>query len=218
MIIAIAFSATSGSIAERDAHAWKPRPGMLKGRLSNACYVVLNKIRRKKPILVGPYGDPIKVLPGGKKGRFIVGLMAGAGKKFSRRASKQVFAAGEEITASGNILLTGACNGVPGIGTDGAKKDGKGLVIGISPWRTVKEHIKRGARIKGIDVLKLTELPPVLRKYRGRPNLMGREIDNIEHSDAIMIVGGRFGTLGELAIALSERRPVGVLTGTKGIS
>lgn len=48
--------------------------------------------------------------------------------------------------------------------------------------------------------------------------LMGREVINIRTSDIVVIVGGRSGTLGELAIAYDEGKLIGVLTGMGGIS
>jgi YHS domain-containing protein len=47
---------------------------------------------------------------------------------------------------------------------------------------------------------------------------MGREVDNIRTSDIVVIVGGRSGTLGELAIAYDEGKLIGVVTGTGGIT
>lgn len=47
---------------------------------------------------------------------------------------------------------------------------------------------------------------------------MGREVDNIRTSDVVVIVGGRSGTLGELAIAYDEGKLSGVVTGMGGIS
>jgi hypothetical protein len=47
---------------------------------------------------------------------------------------------------------------------------------------------------------------------------MGREITNIRSCDMVVIIGGRTGTLGELAIAYDEGRLIGVLTGTGGIT
>src|SRR5262249_31164 len=41
---------------------------------------------------------------------------------------------------------------------------------------------------------------------------------NIRSSDIVVIIGGRSGTLGELAIAYDEGKLIGVLTGTGGIS
>lgn len=48
--------------------------------------------------------------------------------------------------------------------------------------------------------------------------LMGREVINIRSSDIVVILGGRSGTLGELAIAYDEGKRIGVLTGMGGIS
>ena len=48
--------------------------------------------------------------------------------------------------------------------------------------------------------------------------LMRREITNIRSCDIIVIVGGRTGTLGELAIAYDEGRLIGILRGTGGIT
>ncbi len=97
----------------------------------------------------------------------------------------------------------------------GARAEG-GLTVGISSYPTLAEHIASGSP-SDFDVMQLTDLPPAHRG-QDRPNYMGREIDNIERSDVVIIAGGRFGTLGELAIALEEQRPIGVLTGTGGIA
>lgn len=48
--------------------------------------------------------------------------------------------------------------------------------------------------------------------------LMGREIENIRSCDAVVIGGGRSGTLGEFAIAYDEAKLIGVLEGTGGIA
>jgi len=47
---------------------------------------------------------------------------------------------------------------------------------------------------------------------------MGREVVNIRSSDMVVFIGGRSGTLGELAIAYDEGRLIGVLMGMGGIS
>ena len=39
---------------------------------------------------------------------------------------------------------------------------------------------------------------------------MGREVVNIRSSDIVVIVGGRSGTLGELAISCDEGKLIGV--------
>ena len=47
---------------------------------------------------------------------------------------------------------------------------------------------------------------------------MGREVENIQTCDAVVIVGGRSGTLGEFAIAYDQAKIIGVLEGTGGIA
>lgn len=89
----------------------------------------------------------------------------------------------------------------------GARARG-GLVIGISPGLSIDEHRgKYRSPVEGFDVL----------IYTGS-GLMGREITNIRSCDMVVIVGGRTGTLGELAIAYDEGRLIGVLKGSGGIT
>lgn len=77
-------------------------------------------------------------------------------------------------------------------------------MIGISPGLSIDEHRgKYGSPVEGFDVL----------IYTGS-GLMGREIS----CDMVVIVGGRTGTLGELAIAYDEGRRIGVLKGSGGIT
>ncbi len=47
---------------------------------------------------------------------------------------------------------------------------------------------------------------------------MGREIEIIRTCEAIIVIGGRSGTLGEFAIAYDEARLICALTGTGGIA
>jgi predicted Rossmann-fold nucleotide-binding protein len=48
--------------------------------------------------------------------------------------------------------------------------------------------------------------------------LTGREVENIQTCDAVVIVGGRSGTLGEFAIAYDQAKIIGVLEWTGGIA
>jgi len=89
----------------------------------------------------------------------------------------------------------------------GAKSEG-GLVIGISPAQSFTEHIARyNSPTRGYDII----------VYTGS-GLMGREVANIQTCDAVVIVGGRSGTLGEFAIAFDQAKLIGVLEGTGGIA
>jgi predicted Rossmann-fold nucleotide-binding protein len=168
------------------------------------------------PAVVGPRGNPLAHLPRADRLRVVIGVMGSAGGKTSAHTVRALRDLGTAIATSGSVILTGACPGLPNEAVVAAKKAG-GRAVGISPWSTLSDHRKAGSPVEGFDVLQLTQLPSVLRGQR-RPNYMGREIDNIVRSDVVVVAGGRTGTLGEFAIAIEERRPVGVLLGTGGIS
>lgn len=136
-----------------------------------------------------------------------IGVMGGAGQGITYSHLRKANALGRVIALRGCILVTGACPGLPLAAADGAKREG-GLVVGISPGLSLDEHIyKYGSPAEGHDLLIYTE-----------SGLMGREVVNIRSSDMVVIVGGRSGTLGELAIAYDEGKLIGVLRGTGGIT
>jgi uncharacterized protein (TIGR00725 family) len=139
--------------------------------------------------------------------KLTIGVMGSSGGPLSAAARQKAYQLGEAIAERGAILITGGCPGLPYEAVKGAKARG-GLVIGISPGLSVDEHrTKYASPTEGFDVL----------IYTGS-GLMGREITNIRSCDVVVIVGGRTGTLGELAIAYDEGRLVGILRGTGGIS
>lgn len=139
--------------------------------------------------------------------RLKVGVMGDASPLVPDASLKAAVVVGAEIARRGCILITGGCPGVPLAAADGAKRMG-GLVVGISPGLSLQEHIhKYESPVEGHDLLIFTG-----------SGLMGREIVNIRSSDIVVIIGGRSGTLGELAIAYDEGKLIGVLLGTGGIS
>jgi uncharacterized protein (TIGR00725 family) len=114
---------------------------------------------------------------------------------------------GRAIAAADCTLITGACPGLPQEAVVGAAGQG-GLVIGISPALSEREHIERYASpVEGFAAL----------IYTGS-GLMGREVVNIHSSDIVVVVGGHSGTLGEFAIAYDEGRLIGVLTESGGVA
>jgi len=136
-----------------------------------------------------------------------IGVMGGATGVVSREILDRAHALGRAIAASGCILVTGGCPGLPLAAACGAKEAG-GFVVGISPGLSLDEHVyKYGSPTEFHDAL----------IYTGS-GLMGREVVNIRSSDIVVIIGGRSGTLGELAISYDEGKLIGVLTGTGGIS
>jgi uncharacterized protein (TIGR00725 family) len=139
--------------------------------------------------------------------RLSIGVMGTSGGALSDEVRGRAYRLGRAIAEQGAVLITGACPGLPYEAVRGAKAAG-GLVVGISPGLSIDEHRnKYRSPVDGFDVL----------IYTGS-GLMGREITNIRSCDIVVIVGGRTGTLGELAIAYDEGRLIGVLTGTGGIT
>lgn len=139
--------------------------------------------------------------------RLAIGVMGTSGGTLSDEVRQRAYQLGRAIVEQGAVLMTGACPGLPYEAVRGAKAAG-GLVVGISPGLSIDEHRnKYGSPVDGFDVL----------IYTGS-GLMGREITSIRSCDIVVIVGGRSGTLGELAIAYDDGRLIGVLSGTGGIT
>ena len=139
--------------------------------------------------------------------KLTIGVMGSSGGELSEDIKRKAYQLGEAIAEHDAILITGGCPGLPYDSAHGAKAKG-GFVVGISPGLSIDEHQgKYGSPIDAFDLL----------IYTGS-GLMGREITSIRSCDIIVIIGGRTGTLGELAIAYDEGRLIGVLTGTGGIT
>ncbi len=153
----------------------------------------MNQDKKRAPFL---RGMPMKI-----------GVMGGASGIFEKSHLDKAHQLGEAIAERGCILITGGCPGLPLAAACGSKRK-KGFVIGISPALSLDEHMNK--------YRSPTEFHDVLI-YTGS-GLMGREVVNIRSSDIVVIIGGRSGTLGELAIAYDEGKLIGILTGTGGIS
>ncbi len=122
-------------------------------------------------------------------------------------AWKLAEAAGRRIAETRNTLLTGATEGLPDFAAKGAKEAG-GMSIGFSPATTRWAHVKSYRMpTKYYDSIVCTGFG-----YTGRDLLLARS------ADAMVIIGGRIGTLHEFAVAFEERTPIGIVTGSGGIS
>jgi len=109
---------------------------------------------------------------------------------------------GREIVRHDAVLVDGATTGFPYWAAKGAKAEG-GIVVGISPARTEKEHIEH------------YQLPTDYHDliiYTGF-NYSGRNLLLIRSSDAVIIGCGRMGTLNEFTIAFEDKKPIGILEG-----
>jgi uncharacterized protein (TIGR00725 family) len=136
-----------------------------------------------------------------------IGVMGGASGSIRLDDFAKASRIGRAIAAAGCVLVTGACPGLPLAAARGARAEG-GLVVGISPAASLAEHLERyHSPVDEHDILIFTG-----------SGLMGREAINIQSSDIVVVIGGRSGTLGELAIAYDEGKILGILTGTGGIS
>jgi uncharacterized protein (TIGR00725 family) len=120
---------------------------------------------------------------------------------------KKAYEVGRQIALNGCVLVTGATIGVPQWSTRGAKSAG-GISIGLSPAISRQAHVHTyRLPTKYMDLIIYTGFD-----YSGRNMLMTRS------SDAVIVVCGRIGTLNEFTSAFEEKRVIGVLTGTGGVS
>lgn len=122
-------------------------------------------------------------------------------------ASEKAKSIGEEIVKNNGIVITGATGGIPLWAAKGAKEN-DGMVIGISPASSKKEHIEKyGLPIEYMDLIIYTGLD-----YSGRNLLLSRS------SDAIILICGRMGTLNLFTLAFEDNKPIGVLLKSGGVA
>ncbi len=134
--------------------------------------------------------------------------VSGAARGESVVIGKNLAAAvGREIAVRGHITLTGATRGLPYDAARAAQKAG-GISVGFSPAASRISHVKKyRLPLDAFDTVLFTGF-----EYTGRNLLL------IRSSDAVVMVGGRIGTLNELTIAIEERKPIGVLLGSGGMT
>jgi uncharacterized protein (TIGR00725 family) len=135
--------------------------------------------------------------------------ISGAAKGESVDQGKElVEKAAVAIAKAGHGLMTGATTGLPELGARAYVKAGGKVSLGISPAGTKVEHVlKYHLPTDAYDVILYTGL-----HYVGRDALL------INSADAVVSVGGRWGTMHEFAIALETETPVGLLQGAGGAS
>jgi uncharacterized protein (TIGR00725 family) len=112
---------------------------------------------------------------------------------------------GAAIAKTGHILTTGATVGLPYFAALGAKKAG-GTSVGFSPASSLREHIRKYRLPYNVfDFINFTGL-----------NYVGRDLYLVQTSNAVITIGGRFGSLHEFTSALEAHKPCGVLLGSGG--
>lgn len=132
----------------------------------------------------------------------VSGAAAGETVAASAELAERVGAA---IAAQGHTLTTGATVGLPYYAAKGAKSKG-GKSIGFSPASSLREHLHK-YRLPHcyFDFINFTGM-----------NYVGRDQYLIQSSDAVITVGGRFGSLHEFTTALEAGKPCGILMGSGG--
>ena len=112
---------------------------------------------------------------------------------------------GMSIGRSGHILTTGATVGLPYFAALGAKQAG-GTSIGFSPASSLREHLRKYRLPHDVfDFINFTGM-----------NYVGRDLYLVQSSDAVITIGGRFGSLHEFTSALEAHKPCGILLGSGG--
>lgn len=112
---------------------------------------------------------------------------------------------GLAIASAGHMVTTGATVGLPYYAAKAAKECG-GISIGFSPASSLREHVAKYRLPIGVfDFINFTGM-----------HYVGRDVHLVQSSDAVITVGGRFGTLHEFTTALESHMPCGVLIGSGG--
>ena len=134
----------------------------------------------------------------------VVGSAAGQMPEVLLNKAKEI---GREIAKCNCILLSGAGPGLPYEAVKGAK-DENGFTIGFSPASCLSEHVnKYEFPTEHFDVLIFTG-----------SGLKGRNVPFIRTCDGVIAISGRIGTLNEFTMAYDEKKVIGVLKKTGGIS
>lgn len=130
----------------------------------------------------------------GRGFRIVIGVMGPAACDPEMAALAR--AVGKGIADRDAVLLTGGRGGVMEAACEGARAAG-GFTVGVLPGATAAESPPN----PHVDLALFTGLGE------------GRNWVNVCASDAIIAIGGGFGTLSEIALALKARKPV-VLVGS----
>lgn len=112
---------------------------------------------------------------------------------------------GIAIAKSGHMIVTGATVGLPYFAARAAKQAG-GISIGFSPADSMREHMFKYRLPLGIyDFVSFTGM-----------HYVGRDMFLVQSSDAVITIGGRFGSLHEFTTAFEKGKPCGILLGSGG--
>jgi uncharacterized protein (TIGR00725 family) len=138
---------------------------------------------------------------------FKIGVSGSAENNCAPGAYAKARQVGRQIALSKCVTVTGDTHGVPHSAFHGAKAAG-GFTVGVSPAGSPQEHLRKyHLPNDDLDVVIYTGF-----QYSGRNLLF------IRACDAVIFVCGRIGTLNEFTIAFEDKKPIGILTETGGIT
>lgn len=137
--------------------------------------------------------------------------VSGAAAGRTVEASHQLsYDLGKAIAQAGKTLTTGATVGLPWFAAQGftSVEGRRGSSVGFSPAASFREHVAvYKLPTKEFDYINFTGMAYV-----------GRDVHLVRSSDALITVGGRMGSLHELATALESRKICGILLGSGGLA
>jgi len=120
---------------------------------------------------------------------------------------KKAFEIGKVLAENNVLVLTGATYGYPHASAKGAVSS-NGKVMGISPAKDEKEHIEKYK----FPTDNYTQI-----EFTGL-GIPGRNYPLVKEGDAVIIISGQIGTLNEFTLAFQEKKTIGILTGSGGIT
>src|SRR6185436_17347007 len=124
--------------------------------------------------------------------RLVIGVMGPASADPDQAALAR--AVGRQVAERGAVLLCGGRGGIMEAAAEGARAAG-GLTVGVLPGASAADSPPN----RFVDVALFTGLGE------------GRNWVNVCASDALIAIGGGFGTLSEIALALKARKPLVLL-------
>ncbi|MBI1934861.1 LOG family protein [Candidatus Woesearchaeota archaeon] len=126
---------------------------------------------------------------------------------FNEAILKKSYEIGRHIAGSGHILRFGGCWGYPYEAAKGAFEN-KGKVIAVSPAINKEEHLSKFKfPIDNISEIEYTGL-----------GIPGRNVPLVSSSDAVILISGQIGTLNEFTLAFHQKKIIGILLGSGGIT
>lgn len=141
----------------------------------------------------------------GKLLRYSICVSGAASGETVKTAAGLARRTGAAVAKSGHILTTGATVGLPYYAAMGARAVG-GMSIGFSPAVSLREHLRKYRLPSNCyDFINFTGL-----------HYVGRDLYLVQSSDAVITIGGRFGSLHEFTSALEAHKPCGILIGSGG--